>query len=187
MLSGGANVGFEAYVQGTRDKKRLNEYQIRHRPAVDGQPPMIECFLETIHDTFKIVIRKTAELRIRSDWRCTCLVDGIDLTFAVWHEYEAVHQWDHFYESKAKGHKKVVRSALRFAPLPTTDDLEAITLTGEALKRAGTIELTLERGSWELERNGLYEYDKLPKQKVANEKLKNGYNTVGPSDARRQS
>ncbi|WVQ93462.1 hypothetical protein IAU59_000536 [Kwoniella sp. CBS 9459] len=170
MLSHGKDAGFEAWVEGRDDKKRLNEYQIEHHPAENGDPAYTECFLETIDEPFRIVVDKLPQLRIKSDWDCTCRVDGINLRATVWPKKEPRYARDHIIQSQTKGGN--IKSSFRFAPLATTDDTAAVTLTSEALRAIGTIQIILRRGSYTYSGMGSWAGVAKLQPGIANEKSK---------------
>ncbi|WVF65837.1 hypothetical protein IAT40_000574 [Kwoniella sp. CBS 6097] len=145
MLSQGKDAGFEAWVEGRDDKKRLNEHQIQHHPAKNGRSAYAECFLETIDDPFRIVVEKLPPLRNKSGWECVRCVDGVDLKQPVWLKEADRIEKDTVYQSSTQA--GIIQSALKFAALPVSDDKTKITLNAEALQKLGTIEIILERGT----------------------------------------
>ncbi|OCF43334.1 hypothetical protein I317_02772 [Kwoniella heveanensis CBS 569] len=159
----------EAWVEGKDNKKRLNEHQIQYHPARDGQSAYTECFLETIDETFRIVVEKLPQLHFKSDWRCRVYINGAKLQNSVWQAKDDRYEKNSI--QRLQGGSTIVKSSLRFAPLMTTDDPAKITLTGQNLQQMGSIEVTLQRGLWRFSARGLPNTAQLH-QGIADEKGK---------------
>ncbi|OCF31657.1 hypothetical protein I316_06662 [Kwoniella heveanensis BCC8398] len=159
----------EAWVEGKDNKKRLNEHQIQYHPARDGQSAYTECYLETIDETFRIVVEKLPQLHFKSDWRCRVYIDGAKLRNSVWQAKDDRYEKNSI--QRLQGGSTIVKSSLRFAPLMTTDDPAKITLTGQNLQQMGSIEVTLQRGLWRFSARGLPDTAQLH-QGIADEKGK---------------
>ncbi|WWC96922.1 hypothetical protein V866_003797 [Kwoniella sp. B9012] len=145
MLAQGPAVGLEAWVEGKDDRKRLNEYQVQHHPAKNGESSYTECFLETIDEPFRIVVGKLAGKYRVKEFRAEVRVDGSPLDSRAWLWKDRLVTWDQLIHQDADGCKK---SSLKFAPLPTTDDATKVTIDPITAKEVGTIEITLTLGSY---------------------------------------
>ncbi|WVF65815.1 hypothetical protein IAT40_000552 [Kwoniella sp. CBS 6097] len=145
MLSNGKGKGFEAWVESKDDRVRLNEYQVEHHPARDGKSAYTECFLETIDEPFRIKVTKLASLRIKSDWECSCLIDGKNLSYNIWFERHIAKRWKSVYQEE---NGQYYKCSLLFSPLSTTDDKSKVTIDSSAWSTMGSIELVLKKGKY---------------------------------------
>ncbi|OCF57875.1 hypothetical protein L486_03896 [Kwoniella mangroviensis CBS 10435] len=145
MLAQGPAVGVEAWVEGKDDKKRLNEHQVQHHPAKNGESSYTECFLETIDEAFVITLSKSDHRFDRHAFRSSLFIDGSVVKNTAWLKDSPSMEWDEVWEKEGNQMKK---SYLKFAPLPTTDDQTKVTIDPLTMKSLGTIEITLERGKF---------------------------------------
>ncbi|WVR03783.1 hypothetical protein IAU60_000778 [Kwoniella sp. DSM 27419] len=175
MRSEGKSKGFEAWVEGREDQRRLNEYQIQHREARGDDPAYTECYLETIDEPFAIVVRKTSKMNITSQWKASCHVDGIYLGQSYWSQTVSSRRWNDLAVTSDDG---VKLATLRFGPMATTDDPSKVTLKGEQLKRIGTIEIELRAGTWQHSGRGPAKGVSLKPGTAAEKAKKMGYNVI---------
>ncbi|WWD05693.1 hypothetical protein V865_003774 [Kwoniella europaea PYCC6329] len=157
MLGESTGAAFEAWVGDKETGERLNEYQIEHHPAEDGQPAWSECFLETIDEPFQIKVVKTdldsasgrgsrsSHRQAKQGISCVCTIDGESLSYSIWFDDSKSHGWTSVYE-KDEMDGKVYKASLNFAPLPTTDEVDKITIDDNKLKQLGVIEITIHKG-----------------------------------------
>ncbi|WWC87921.1 uncharacterized protein L201_002821 [Kwoniella dendrophila CBS 6074] len=178
MLSEGETVGFEAWVEGRDDKIRLNEYQIQHHPAEDGEPAYTECFLETIDKPFRIMIKKLLSKHIKTDTQSIAYIDGNRLGQSVWHCGNEMRSYDKAYVVQSGKSHKV---ALVFAALDTTDNVDEVTISQSELKTLGTIKITLKSGAFYGKRRSYHETTEFVVGK-ADEKSKKFCMSVGATE-----
>ncbi|WVQ93454.1 hypothetical protein IAU59_000528 [Kwoniella sp. CBS 9459] len=170
MKSEGEGKGFEAWVESRDGRVRLNEYQVEHHPTRDGKSAYTECYLETIDDPIRIKVAKLPTLTLKTDWSCRCSIDGNDLSYSVWLAKFPTHRWKRIYQKDGNQH---YICSLQFSPLPTTDDATQVTIKPTAWKDLGSIEITLQRGTWSPSRpHGLNVSDLT--EGTADEKSKKG-------------
>ncbi|WVQ78859.1 hypothetical protein IAT38_000950 [Cryptococcus sp. DSM 104549] len=129
MRSEGLYEGFEAWVEGKEDGIRLNEYeyQIRQHERSGTRGPHATCYLETIDKPFRVKVQKTAPFANSRDWNVIFKLDGVEMKGCAWQPFNT-------------------QSDLMFSPVPTTDDANKISLTGEDMKAVGIIEITFSYG-----------------------------------------
>ncbi|WVW80183.1 hypothetical protein I302_102160 [Kwoniella bestiolae CBS 10118] len=144
MLSEGTAAGLEAWIEGKDDKKPLNEYQVQHHKAKNGESSYTECFLETTDDPFTINIRKVSGSMEKKQFQAKAYVDGNILESRAWLRYRLSQVWDKVYERDGGDFK---RSSLQFSPIPTTDDPTLVTIDPITMSKIGTIEIDLEEGT----------------------------------------
>ncbi|WWC87924.1 uncharacterized protein L201_002824 [Kwoniella dendrophila CBS 6074] len=144
MLSEGEAAGFDAWVEGKEDEKRLTEYQVKHHRAAKGESSYTECFLETIHQPFRINLRKLEDFKELWDFRVIIHIDGNAFDCRAWRYVDNIFliSWGSALKEKDGGH---FTSDLVFAALPTTDDPEQITINHLTSKNLGTIEVAIDR------------------------------------------
>ncbi|WWC68599.1 uncharacterized protein I206_102529 [Kwoniella pini CBS 10737] len=185
MLALVSEAGFEAWVAKKDSDERLNEYQITHHPAADGQPPYSECFLETIDEPFEIKIAKKLIARGRHlvkrfgktthmGHRSECTIDGQRLSHSLWKEKYKDHCWSQILENDEE-EGRCYSSCLKFAPLQTTDDPDQVNIDNDRLKNLGLIEITITKGLWVEQgamRGGRKQKNKLTNA-IADERAKN--------------
>ncbi|WVQ93456.1 hypothetical protein IAU59_000530 [Kwoniella sp. CBS 9459] len=148
MIGQGGGLGIEALVENRDTFQPLNEYQIQHYPAKNGEPSYTECFLETIDDPVRIKVKKLPTLVSKgTDRQCRCYVDGVYLNYPFLYSGAETLEWESVYEKEGG---KYYECSLRFAPLPTTDKLGDVTLDDSVWKNIGKIELTLRKGKCHL-------------------------------------
>ncbi|WVQ64948.1 uncharacterized protein L199_003118 [Kwoniella botswanensis] len=157
MLGESTGAAFEAWVGDKATGERLNEYQIEHHPAEDGQPAWSECFLETIDEPFRIEVVKmgldsasgrgsrSSHRQAKQGISCVCTFDGESLSYSIWFDDSKSHGWSGVYE-KDEMDGKVYKACLNFAPLPTTDEVDKITIDDNKLKQLGVIEIMIHKG-----------------------------------------
>ncbi|WWC60343.1 uncharacterized protein I303_102914 [Kwoniella dejecticola CBS 10117] len=147
MLSQGPSAGFEAWVEGKDHKNCLNEHQIEHHPKAETQPPYTECFLETIDEAFTINLRRMSDCKCKYDLQVFLYIDGSKIEKGIaWRpQISQLVQWQ---DTTHEREGKLYTSSFQFAPMPTTDDLAKVTIDPVAMKKLGTIEITLECGRY---------------------------------------
>nr|XP_019012042.1 uncharacterized protein I206_02880 [Kwoniella pini CBS 10737]OCF50823.1 hypothetical protein I206_02880 [Kwoniella pini CBS 10737] len=196
MLALVSEAGFEAWVAKKDSDERLNEYQITHHPAADGQPPYSECFLETIDEPFEIKIAKKLIARGRHlvkrfgktthmGHRSECTIDGQRLSHSLWKEKYKDHCWSQILENDEE-EGRCYSSCLKFAPLQTTDDPDQVNIDNDRLKNLGLIEITITKGLWVEQgamRGGRKQKNKLTNA-IADERAKKFAYTVNTVDRR---
>ncbi|WWC68600.1 uncharacterized protein I206_102530 [Kwoniella pini CBS 10737] len=178
MLAQNHAAGFEAWVEGLDDQKRLNEYQIEHHPATEDKSSYTECFLETIDEPFKIMVNKPVKHNRNTEFRSTTKVDGHVLESFVWLKGYLTLWWDEVLEQEGG---KTYTSKLKFAPTLTTDDPNQVTIDKAALSTLGTIEIILEKGKFAPSRMGNAQTTKI-QAGVAHEESKKFSYSVTTTD-----
>ncbi|WWC87922.1 uncharacterized protein L201_002822 [Kwoniella dendrophila CBS 6074] len=172
-------IGFEAWIENKESKVKLNEYRSERSAAKVGESSYTGCYLETIDEPFRICMSKSPGYIDDSDVRISVHADGNQLYRRAWLKGDNAEQT--FTQLQEEKDGKYQTSLLRFAPLPTTDDPDKVTVNPATMQNIGIIEITLECGSY---RKVGYKEDQIFKieSKIADEKEKKFAYSVSGTD-----